>query len=315
MSNISADNVPPVKRGGILKLCARLLVILVLLTVTGVVVASFLVPRRYYSKVTMEVRPANSGPVVGPGLEYIRMQLQELRTSSILYPVIRRLGLTRAYAPAGKSISQQDAWRHLRASMRLQAEGNTGKIEIGVSDTDAQRAADTANAIAVMYQFWLAKGWYEIEMGQQVPIKDREGRLAAQRKQVSDTATLAYEIERRNGIADANPLEIVAPSFMVDAGAPSDATATPVRPAAAVHPDSPVQPEPDQAKIAEYMEAKQRAIRERKVLESMELAEVANLGPGLPFPRAKIWEKAERAAHPENRIASLLDNIFRPGAH
>ena len=293
------------KLGRVFMLCAGLLVILVILAVAGVVAVSYTVPRRYYSQVTMELRPENSGPAGVPGSsqpraydpQYVQRQLAILQKTEILYPVIQQLDLTKAYAPPGKRISLTEAERRLRASMKLQEVRTTGLIEIGIFDTDAQRAANIANAIAVAYQeITTGTASAQIEEGR----RELEAEIVAQGNQAGEAARLAMEIRARHGIADPDP-EKESASLSVPglATAPNDLSPTQTAEAIAA-----------KAKMTEYVEAKQRAIRARKVLETMELSITGQREAALLQPRAKIWEKAQRAEQPENRIASLIDSVL-----
>jgi hypothetical protein len=303
MNNVNADHVSPVKPGAILQLCARWLVIVVLLTLAGVVVASFLVPRKYFSKVTMELpRPfERQMPTFGPGQppapEYIQAQLAILQKTEILYPVIERLDLRKDYAPSGTRISQQEAYQRLRASMKLQEVRNTGLVEIGIFDTDAQRAANIANTIATVYQEVTSEATNaEIARGEDQLRAVR----ADQRKQVEEASRVAMEIRARNGIADPDPEKESAVLSLPEAAAGSE---TPVRPA----------PIAAKTKMTEYVDAKQRMIQARKVLESMEIAyaqvKIADVVE-VRWPGARVWERAEKAEQPENRIVSLVDNVL-----
>ena len=102
----------------------------------------------------------NSGPVrfFGGGMQrsydpqFVATQFQILQKTEILYPVIERLELVKEFSPPGQRLPLQQVYFRLKRSMQLQEVRNTGLIEIGVFDTDAQRAANIANTIAVVYQ-------------------------------------------------------------------------------------------------------------------------------------------------------------------
>jgi len=123
-------------------------------------VTTYFLPRQYFSKVRMEVKQDNSGPVTtfGSALsrgfdpQFVATQFQILQTTEILYPVIDRLELIKEFSPPGQRLPPQQVYVRLRRAMQLQEVRNTGLIDIGVYDTDPQRAANIANTIAIVYQ-------------------------------------------------------------------------------------------------------------------------------------------------------------------
>ncbi len=292
MNNVSTDRASHGKLSTVLKVCAGLC----LLTLTSAVVASFLMPRRYFSKVIMELSPEASGSVAQFGPEsvrraydpqYIQTQFAILQKPEILYPVIQRLDLTRSYAPPGTTISQTEAYRRLRASMRLREVSDISFVWIGISDTDPQRAANLANAIATVYlEQTVRKRDVEEILG---PAK---AEMEAQRKRLEEASRLAVEIRARNGITDPAPEKWSAVlAFTANAAPLNDPTADEIA---------------AKAKMTEYLEAKRQVLRERRILQRAEQVYVQAANR----PRTLIWEKAERADQPENRIASLLDSVW-----
>lgn len=58
------------------------------------------------------------------------------------------------------------------------------------------------------------------------------------------------------------------------------------------------------------MDAKRQLLRERRLLESVELSTFGSrMDNGTKEVRAKIWEKAEKADQPENRMSRLLERF------
>src|SRR5450432_2781264 len=102
-------------------------------------VTTYFLPRQYFSKVRMEVKQDNSGPVgvFGSGNmrsydpQFVATQFQILQTTEILYPVIERLELVKEFSPPGQHLPMQQVYVRLRRSMKLEEVRNTGLIDIG----------------------------------------------------------------------------------------------------------------------------------------------------------------------------------------
>lgn len=130
-----------------------------LVMVTAGVYVAFL-PREYYSRVTVEIKPDNNkglDPINMGGMNradptFISTQFNILKKTEILYPVIEKLDLTSKLSPAGVRMSPSWVARVLEKSMNVQEQRNTTLIEVGVYNTDAKLAADIANTIATEYR-------------------------------------------------------------------------------------------------------------------------------------------------------------------
>jgi polysaccharide biosynthesis transport protein len=144
----------------IIKLRMGLILLTFFLVMVTAGVTTYFLPKEYFSKVTMEVRRDNTSPVnvLGSGMQssydpqFVATQFQILQKTEILYPVIETLDLVKEFSPPGQRLPLQQVYIRLRKSMYLQEVRNTSMIEIGVFDTDAQRAANIANTIAVVYR-------------------------------------------------------------------------------------------------------------------------------------------------------------------
>src|SRR5205085_7541889 len=116
-------------------------------------VTTYFLPKEYFSKVTMEVKLDNSGPIqpfsnggqrtYDP--QFVATQFQILQKTEILYPVIEKLDLVKEFSGGGSKLPLQQVYFRLKQAMKLQEVRNTGLIEIGVYDTDSQRATNIAN--------------------------------------------------------------------------------------------------------------------------------------------------------------------------
>ena len=143
----------------VIKLRVGLILLTFFLVMVTAGVTTYFLPRQFLSRVRMEVKQDNSGPVSTFGgataraydPQFVATQFQILQTTEILYPVIDRLELVKEFSPAGQRLPIQQVYMRLRRSMQLQEVRMTGLIDIGVYDTDATRAANIANTIGVVY--------------------------------------------------------------------------------------------------------------------------------------------------------------------
>jgi uncharacterized protein involved in exopolysaccharide biosynthesis len=308
MNNIHAGQPSSGILGTILKVCLGLVFVFILLAISGGMTAYYLVPRKYFSKVTMEVSPdvstapvisGPSGPVRAYDPQFIEAQFTMLQKSEILYPVIERLDLTREYAPPGMTPSKEDAFARLRRSMKLQEVRNTGLIEIGIYDTDPQRAANIANAIAITY---MEKRKETASERNRLQVASLETEIDKQRTKLEEAASITREIRARHGITDSDPeRESSSIGFASDAAKQNDAPETDPAPEIAA-----------KTKMAEYVDAKRRMIKERKVLETGELAYAqTKMTLSVRSGTAKIWEKAESASQPVNQLENVIESLRR----
>ena len=83
--------------------------------------------------------------------QFVATQFQILQTTEILYPVIERLELVKEFSPVGQKLPMEQVCRRLRRAMQLNDVRNTALIDVGIYDTDHQRAANIANTIGVVY--------------------------------------------------------------------------------------------------------------------------------------------------------------------
>ncbi|MCX6967225.1 MAG: polysaccharide biosynthesis tyrosine autokinase [Verrucomicrobia bacterium] len=191
---------------------AILLITFLLVMVTAGVTCFFL-PRQYYSKVTMEVKPDDNGLKVfdndtpfrtmrDPNLQPTQFQI--IQSKEILYPVIDNLKLVETWSAAegGNTLPKEEVYGTLLKRMVLSTIRNTDMIEIGVYSTDRVEASNIANMIAVVYQ--------KVRRDDQMQIRDaalaqlRE-EVASQRKNVEATQIEMQKIRLREGIVDPNP--------------------------------------------------------------------------------------------------------------
>jgi capsular exopolysaccharide synthesis family protein len=194
----------------VIKLRMGLILLTLFLVVVTAGVTVYFLPREYLSKVTMEVKPDNSGnvQVFGPGAQhtydpqFVATQFQILQRTEVLYPVIDRLDLVKEFSPPGQRLPKQDVYFRLKGAMKLQEVRNTGMIEIGAYDTDPQRAANVANAIAAVYQDIRQQDLSENTANGLAQLQDQ---LDQQRKTVEANSAESMKIRARDGIVDPDP--------------------------------------------------------------------------------------------------------------
>ncbi len=195
----------------VIKLRMGLIMLSFFLVMITAGVTTYFLPREYFSKVKMEVREDNSGPVQVFGAQaqrtynpnFVTTQFQRLQTTGILYPVIERLDLIKEFSPAGAPrLRQQEAFMKLRSAMRLQEVRNTGVIEIGVYDTGPQLAANIANTIAIIYQ---EQRQSELETDVNKGLAQLDEEVRKKRQEVEAAAGAAAVIRAREGINDPDP--------------------------------------------------------------------------------------------------------------
>ncbi|MCE9611060.1 MAG: polysaccharide biosynthesis tyrosine autokinase [Chthoniobacter sp.] len=175
-------------------------------------VTTYFLPKQFLSKVRMEVKQDNSGPVsvFGGGNaksfdpQFVATQFQILQTTEILYPVIERLDLAKAFAPVGQKLSPQQAFNRVRRSMQLQEVRNTGLIDIGIYDTDRDRAANIANTIGVVY---VERRRADLQKNVDRGLEQLTEEVTKQRAAVLAASSEAARLRTEGGIPDPNPDE------------------------------------------------------------------------------------------------------------
>ena len=173
-------------------------------------VTTYFMPREYYSHVEMEVKSDNSGPigVFGGGMartydpQFVATQFRILQTTDILYPVMERLDLTKEYSPSGQRLAPEQVLRRLRHSMQLQEVRNTGLIDIGIFDTNHDRAANIANTIGVVY---VERRRADLLKNVSRGLEQVQEEVTKQRGIVLAASSEAASLRTKGGIVDPDP--------------------------------------------------------------------------------------------------------------
>ena len=132
-----------------------------LVVITTTVYVIFL-PKKYLSKVTLEIKPDSNRAIDPLGAsassmrsydpQFITTQFQVLQKNEILYKVIDQLNLIDKLSPAGVKWPKSAIANILVGDMEVQEKRNTSLIEIGIYNADRELAKDIANTIASVYK-------------------------------------------------------------------------------------------------------------------------------------------------------------------
>ena len=180
-----------------------------LVMVTAGVYVVFL-PKEFYSRVRIEIKPDNNRGVDPLSLQssgradpqFISTQFQILRNTQILYPVIEKLDLIKELSPPGQPMPKSWVARMLDRSMTVQEVRNTTLIDIGVYNTKPELAALIANTIAGEYQNQRIKE--QQEMVDQT-LREMRDELDVKRQDMAKLYKDAAKIRQEEEIIDPDP--------------------------------------------------------------------------------------------------------------
>ena len=185
-----------------------------LLVMVTASITTYFLPREYFSKVTLEVKPddasmkvfsggANDGMRGTSDSRLAPTQFQILRSKGILYPVIETLKLQEKWALGGGQKQPKDQlYFTLLGMLDMREVRNTDLIEIGVYSTDPAEAAAIANTVAVCYQDKRRDDQTKLLQG---GLGQLEEQVSEQRKKVQAAAAAAASLRIEQGIIDQNP--------------------------------------------------------------------------------------------------------------
>ncbi len=189
---------------------------LILLTFFLVVVTTsvyvFFLPKKYLSKVTLEIKPDSNRAVdpLGPNAssyrsydpQFITTQFQVLQKNEILYKVIDRLNLIPKLSPSGQVWPKSVISSLLIGDMEVQEKRNTSLIEIGIYNVERELAADIANTIASVYQESRIE---EQQSGVKTALAEIRQELEEQKKLVGKLNQEASVLRQELSIVDPDP--------------------------------------------------------------------------------------------------------------
>ncbi len=195
----------------VIKARAGIIILTFLLTMITAGVTVYFLPREYFSKATIEVKPdetttvnvfGGSGMNSGGDSRLAPTQLKIIQEKGILYPVIEQLGLATKWANGGPPLQNEQAYGKLLGMLMLTPVRQTDLIEIGVWSTDKEEAAEIANSIAVVYQDKRIADQVQMVNTGLTRLKDE---VNDQTKQVTDLGAAAAKIRTEMGIVDPDP--------------------------------------------------------------------------------------------------------------
>ncbi len=249
--------------------------------------AIYFLPRVYFAKVTVEVKPdSSSALMVFEGnsqdreREFIAAQLSILQSKEILGQVIKNLALDAAWAKDGQTLPMEQAFARLVSSLELRDVDGKGVIEIGAYGSDPQEAANIANTVAVVYR---QKRLADLQRMLDKGLEQLGDEVEKQRLRTDEDLREATAIKERDGIVDPDP---------TDYGTSLD---------------SPKGKE----SLNAYVEAKTRALQARRIYEAAKTKYATELVERETGDPGKILEKAEPPYRPVGFNFQRLRYAFR----
>lgn len=194
----------------VIKLRMGLILLTFFLVMVTAGVYVFFLPREYYSRVTIEIKPDNNkglDPINMGGMNradptFISTQFNILKKTEILYPVIQKLDLVSKLSPAGTPMSESWVARVLEKSMNVQEQRNTTLIEVGVYNTSNKLAADIANTIAITYR---DKRIDDLKKNVDQTLAEMRDELDKKRDEVKKLFAESAKIRTEESIIDSDP--------------------------------------------------------------------------------------------------------------
>lgn len=194
----------------VIKVRSGIILLAFLLVILTAGITTYFLPRQYFSKVTMEVKPDDTGVKIfgndrfagSADSRFAPTQFQIIQRKELLYPVIDNLKLQDEWMSGGQRLPKEAAYIRLLRSLDIREVRNTDLIEIGVYSTDPQEAANIANQIAVVYQ---ERRRSDQEALMMKGLSQLQEQVKLQRKKVEEAAAIASKIRVGEGIVDLNP--------------------------------------------------------------------------------------------------------------
>ncbi|MBS0659879.1 MAG: polysaccharide biosynthesis tyrosine autokinase [Verrucomicrobia bacterium] len=169
-----------------------LLAFLLVLLTTGI--TTYFMPRQYRSTVSMELKYESETMKVfdqnrAGGLDprFAPTQFEIIQRKEVLYPVIDKLKLVQRFSQDyGTSISKEQAYLRLRNLLGLKQVRNTEVLDLSVTYTDPQSAAEMVNAVAESYQ---AKKREQKQDVTSSSLTQLQGQVESQKQKVNELQT------------------------------------------------------------------------------------------------------------------------------
>jgi capsular exopolysaccharide synthesis family protein len=180
------------------------LMVFLIVSVSATVI-TLLMPKKYESKVLMEVRKNADFEVFqasrgeGSDPRFTTTQFEIIESKEILYPVIEKLGLEEKWRERYELRSREMVYRKLLKMVSPEEVRNSDLISIVVLDEDRNEAADIANAVAEQYE---AARIRDEESWTERSLSSLQGELQKLRDKTEALRKKAVEIRIEHGITD-----------------------------------------------------------------------------------------------------------------
>lgn len=191
------------------------LIFLLVVITTGVITA--ILPRKYESRVLIQVRENADFEIFQPGGQrnsawdprFTSTQFEIMQSKEVLDPVIDKLGLAQKWAEEYEIKSRELIYKKLESTMMtLREVRNTNLLSITILSPDKQEAANIANEIAEQYQLARIR---EQEQWVSKSLASLQEEVEKQRRKTEDLRRKAEEIRIKYGINDLNPESVEDP--------------------------------------------------------------------------------------------------------
>jgi polysaccharide biosynthesis transport protein len=194
----------------VIKARAGIIILTFLLTMITAGVTVYFMPREYYSKATIEVKPDASTMMsvygenqnMGSDPRLAPTQFKIIQEKGILYPVIDQLNLCQKWAGGGPPLQREQAYAKLLGMLDMKEVRQTDLIEIGIWSVDKEEAAEIANSIAVVYQ---DRRIHDQNQMTDTGLKRLQNEVNDQTKEVTDLGVAAAKIRTEMNIVDPDP--------------------------------------------------------------------------------------------------------------
>ncbi len=196
-----------------------LILLTFLLVLIAVVVATYLIPKKYTSKVVVEVketvpsvglfgnRDMSMDRVSGP---FAATQYEIIQQKEVLKPVIERFDLTNTWSGDGAPLTFDQAIGKLKSMLKVNSVRGTNLIEITITSQDREEAAQLVNAVAAAYEDRRLQYYTQIKSA---ALRQLQQELALQQEKVNEARKKMNKLQEELGVVDlSSPLTPISAS-------------------------------------------------------------------------------------------------------
>lgn len=211
MSDSSEPNVHFLDYWSIIKFRWPIILIIFVLVTSVAGVTCYFLPREYFSRAVVEVKPDDTtlkifnseiGIKGSREVGLSQSSIQIFLSKKVLYPVIENLNLQETWGK-GRFLTKEEAYYMLRRKMNDTKEIRlTEMIQIGVYSTDPVEAANIANGVVKVYQEQRRATQQNL---MREGLRQLEDALQEKLVTVQSARAKMQEIRDRDGIVDLHP--------------------------------------------------------------------------------------------------------------